>query len=68
MKIFINGEVKELDENQSSLEKFIEILGYHPKLIVIELNGRILPPSKWHDQELKDNDSLEIVTIVGGGS
>ena len=39
-----------------------------PKLIVIELNGTILPPINWPNQKLENGDRLEIVTIVGGGS
>ncbi len=70
MKITINGIQKSLDSDQSSLTllELVEQLGYHPKLIVVEFNGVILTPIKWSQQEIKHGDSLEIVTIVGGGS
>ena len=70
MKIKVNGQIKELHpkEENHSLDSVINQLGYHPQLIVVEFNGIILEPSKWGKQEVKDGDSLEIVTIVGGGS
>jgi len=46
----------------------VEALGHHPKLVVVEFNGLILTPDRWAEQHVKDGDSLEIVTIVGGGS
>ena len=70
MNLTINGEVKSIEASQSwlSLSNLIEQLGHHPLLIVVELNGTILPPGNWDQQKIQDGDSLEIVTIVGGGS
>ena len=70
MKITVNGEIKDIGSHKitPSLEDVINQLGYHPKAIVVEYNGEILPPSNWCNQRIKDEDSLEIVTIVGGGS
>ena len=53
---------------QNELAKVIEALNHHPRLIVVEFNGIILPPNKWQYQHVQDGDTLEIVTIVGGGS
>ena len=68
MRLIVNGELEELDPDPPTLSKVINLLDYHPKLIVVEYNGTILPPSKWNTQQIKDEDSIEIVTIVGGGS
>ncbi len=70
MKLVINGESKEFKHSSEPLfiEELLEILGYNPKLIVIELNGSILPPNNWSQHPLKNRDKIEIVTIVGGGS
>ena len=68
MKLIVNGEFKELNPNPPTLAKAINLLDYNPKLIVVEYNGTILPPSLWSTQQIKDKDSIEIVTIVGGGS
>ena len=70
MKLKVNGKIKELDldTNERDLESVIKQLGHHPRLVVVEFNGTILPPKDWTQQRVKDGDNLEIVTIVGGGS
>ena len=68
MRLIVNGELKELAPEPPTLSNLINLLDYHPKLIVVEFNGVIIPPNKWDQELVKDNDSLEIVTIVGGGS
>tara|TARA_Y100001968_G_scaffold332745_1_gene392055 strand:+ start:3636 stop:3851 length:216 start_codon:yes stop_codon:yes gene_type:complete len=69
MKLKVNGEIKTINSEESiTLDLIVEKLGHHPKLIVIELNGSIIDPKTWEEQIIKDGDSLEIVTIVGGGS
>ena len=70
MNLTINGEIKSIESSQGwlSLSNLIEQLGHHPLLIVVELNGTILLPGNWDQQKIQDGDSLEIVTIVGGGS
>ncbi len=68
MRLIVNGETKELDPDPPTLSKVLNLLDYHPKLIVVEYNGAILSPMQWNTQEIKDEDSIEIVTIVGGGS
>ena len=70
MKIKVNGQLKILDLEPSppTLETVLKALGHNPRLIVVEFNGTILPPKNWNKQPVNDEDSLEIVTIVGGGS
>ena len=70
MRIKVNGETKIIssNNNESDLESVIKNLGYDSRLIVVEYNRTILPPGQWKEQTVKDEDSLEIVTIVGGGS
>ena len=69
MKITVNGESKDLTskDKKNSLKSLITQFGYHPQLIVIELNGLIIKPEEWNQTTIKDGDCLEIVTIVGGG-
>ncbi len=69
MKFIINGEIKTINFQQSNpnLALLINYLELNPKLIVVEFNGLILNQEKWNQQQVKDQDRLEIVTIVGGG-
>ncbi|NDD68040.1 MAG: sulfur carrier protein ThiS [Synechococcaceae bacterium WB9_4xC_028] len=68
LQLQVNGERRELSPAPQHLAEAIEQLGHHPRLVVVEFNGLILTPDRWEDQKIQNGDSLEIVTIVGGGS
>tara|TARA_A100000164_G_C21282777_1_gene485329 strand:- start:265 stop:474 length:210 start_codon:yes stop_codon:yes gene_type:complete len=69
MKIKVNGEVKyiELQNKKPLLSNILEILGYQPNTVVVEVNNLIINSKKWDNKILKDGDRLEIVSVVGGG-
>ena len=69
MKINVNGEEKkiELDKENALLSKVLNLMGYKPNTIVVELNNLIINSTKWEKVKLKEGDNLEIVSIVGGG-
>lgn len=62
----VNGEDLFIEENLSILN----LLDNHQiskDKVVIELNKEILPKDRFHSTILHQNDSIEIVTFVGGG-
>ena len=69
MKIKVNGLEKkiELDQENALLSTVLNLMGYKPNTIVVELNNLIINSIKWEKVKLKDGDNLEIVSIVGGG-
>ena len=69
MKIKVNGEEKELELDQKNvlLSNALNLMGYKPNTIVVELNYLIINSINWGKVKLKDGDNLEIVSIVGGG-
>ena len=69
MKIKVNGEEKkiELDQENALLSNVLNLMGYKPNTIVVELNNLIINSIKWKTVKIKDGDNLEIVSIVGGG-
>ena len=69
MKIRVNGEEKKLEIDQENvlLSTALNLMGYKPNTIVVELNSSIINSLKWGKVKLKDGDNLEIVSIVGGG-
>jgi len=69
MKIKVNGEEKkiELDQENALLSTVLNLMGYKPNTIIVELNNLIINSIKWEKVRLKDGDNLEIVSIVGGG-
>jgi sulfur carrier protein len=65
--IKINGEPRTAPAGLS-LEAVLRELGFQPRLVVVEFNGQILPRRCWGEQPVVESDTLEVVTIVGGGS
>ncbi len=70
MRLTVNGEIKiiKTDLDSITLDLVLKKLNYQTQLIVVEFNGLIIEPKKWATQKVTDEDKLEIVTIVGGGS
>ena len=66
MKIKLNGneEILKEPENIAGLLKLKEI---NPDIIVVEHNLEIIPKENYSNTALKENDTLEILRIVGGG-
>lgn len=66
MKVFVNGESRELGETLS-LADLITQLEMPAARIAIELNREVVRRSNWDSTMLKDEDRIEIVHFVGGG-
>jgi sulfur carrier protein len=62
----VNGEPRTCPK-QTPLPQFLEQLGMNPRLVAVEYNGEILHRQFWSDTQLQEGDTLEVVTIVGGG-
>lgn len=65
--IRVNGETQTAPPGLS-LPQLLQQLGYRPELVVVELNGEILPRQSWSSRTVVEADALEVVTIVGGGA
>jgi len=61
----INGE--ELDLAGMTITEYLATTEYNSKLIAIEKNEEIVPKSQYANTVLRDGDTVEIVSFVGGG-
>ena len=66
IRVRINGEDVLLTK-EASLSAVIAGRKINPQAVVVEYNGAILTREKFDSVVLKENDSLEIVSFVGGG-
>ena len=57
----------ELDIAGKTLTEYLATTNYDPKRIAVERNGDIVFKSQYDVTVLRDGDSLEIVSFVGGG-
>ena len=66
MILKVNGKA-ETFERPSTLEELIAFKKLCPANIVVEHNLLIIPAEKWPGTRLRENDTIEIVSFVGGG-
>ena len=64
--IIVNGKEINLT-GDTTVAEYLEQNNYQTNRIVVELNEEILPKYLYSETRLKDGDSMEIVTFVGGG-
>ena len=67
MRVYVNGESREVQGNPS-LADLISQLDLPAARIAVELNREVVRRSEWDGTMLRDDDRLEIVHFVGGGS
>jgi len=66
MQVQVNGELRELSEDQTVLG-LVEELGFSGRRIAVEVNMEIVPRSRHQSQRLNAGDKIEIVQAIGGG-
>ena len=64
--IKINGEEKELS-SEIILQKLLEINKFDTSRIAVIVNDDIVPRDIYKEKVIKDGDSIEVVSFVGGG-
>tara|TARA_B110001452_G_C14943111_1_gene329842 strand:- start:155 stop:358 length:204 start_codon:yes stop_codon:yes gene_type:complete len=62
----ING-LSYLLKSKFTILELMDYLGFNKNVIVIDYNGTILEKKAWDQTILETKDSLEIVSIAGGG-
>lgn len=66
MLIKLNGKDESVDR-PVNLMALVSAKGLVAEHVVIEHNSRIVPKDEWQGIILKENDSVEMVSFVGGG-
>lgn len=66
MRLVVNGQVGDYPAG-ITVRRLLETLGIEKKPVAVELNRGIVPRQELDQKLLKENDTLEIVTFVGGG-
>lgn len=63
---FLNGQ-KYFTESTVTLLSIINYFSYNQSILVLEYNNLICSKEYYDTLFIKNNDKIEIVTIVGGG-
>ncbi|MBQ3509954.1 MAG: sulfur carrier protein ThiS [Peptococcaceae bacterium] len=61
----INGA--EVDMAGKTIAEYLESADYDTRRVAVERNGDIVPKAEYSQTVLSENDTLEVVSFVGGG-
>ena len=64
--IRVNG-TEEAYSDEMTVMEYVSAKGYRTNRIAVERNGQSVPKSVSESIAIKDGDSLEVVSFVGGG-
>ena len=66
IQVQVNGKEREV-QSGLSVHQLVESFDLDPKLIVVELNRKILSRDQFGDVQISEGDAVELVHFVGGG-
>ena len=64
--MIINGKKYEFTEN-STISEILKKLNVNKERVVVEVNLKIIHKEEYDSFIVKENDSLEVLSFVGGG-
>ena len=67
MKIILNGQEKRL-EASTTISALLQEMGLADRRVAVEVNQEIVPRGRHGEHVLQDNDHVEIVRAIGGGT
>ena len=69
MLLKINGEVENMAEANLSIERLLELREVEsPEMVSVQLNGSIVDRVNYGKTAVSDNDEVEFLFFMGGGS
>lgn len=66
MQLIVNGETGTYPDG-ITIQELLDSLGVSNHPVAVELNRKIVPRDRLKEKQLRENDTVEIVTFVGGG-
>ncbi|MCM3644328.1 sulfur carrier protein ThiS [Priestia aryabhattai] len=67
MNLIINGKTVTVGDEIETVKHLLQAQSLHERVVIVELNKNILQKEEHSDACLKDGDTLEVVSFVGGG-
>jgi len=64
--VCVNGATRSVPSG-TTVAGLIELLGVRAELVAVEVGGALVPKARRAEHVLAPGDTLEIVTLVGGG-
>jgi len=67
MQVMLNGSLHHFDPPPATVAELVRALKLDGKRIAVEMNGEIVPKSRYAETRVASGDQLEVVAAVGGG-
>ena len=68
MKLIVNGKESDFADSLTVSKLLVEQKVKMPDMVSVELNGQILRRTKFEETILKNDDKVEFLYFMGGGS
>jgi sulfur carrier protein len=68
MNLVINGKETNINDGLTVNQLLTQENVQMPDMVSVELNGQILKRTKFEETVLKDDDKVEFIYFMGGGS
>jgi len=68
MNLVVNGKNTDIIDTLTVSELLVKEDVKMPQMVSVELNGRILKRSEFETTKLKDDDKVEFLYYMGGGT
>ena len=68
MNLVVNGKKTDMNDGLTVSELLVKEDVKMPEMVSVELNGKILKRSEFETTSLKDDDKVEFLYYMGGGS
>ncbi len=67
MQVTVNGNPTELPGNDPTVIDLLKQLDLAGRPVAVEVNKQLVPKSEHAATKIKPDDTIELVTLVGGG-
>ncbi|MCH7556708.1 MAG: sulfur carrier protein ThiS [Planctomycetes bacterium] len=68
MNLVVNGKETNITDGLTVSQLLVQENVKMPDMVSVELNGQILKRTKFEETTLKDDDKVEFIYFMGGGS
>ncbi len=66
MKFELNGQLEEV-EDDLTVRLLLERFHLQRGRVAVAINSRVIPRSRFDDEEIREGDAVEVIQAVGGG-
>ena len=67
MKITLNNNNEELNENEITVQQLLNIKKFTFKMLVIKINGKVVKRENYNTSVIVDGDSVDVIHLISGG-